>query len=182
MTGSLPAAGAQADQGPEIASSGLPSTGPALRGTWGTVLLPIRPDQLIDFDLLGSELDVLLKVGLAGVYTCGTAGEFHTLDEDEFDHLSEVVAGKSKRASVAFQIGASHMSGQICMSRIRRARSLAPAAIQVILPDWLPLSPVEVHRAVEQMVASGRPRAGSAVQPPPREDSLHRRAIGRAGQ
>ncbi len=52
-----------------------------LRGTWGTALLPIRADESIDFSALEAELDVLLEVGLAGVYTCGTAGEFHTLDE-----------------------------------------------------------------------------------------------------
>jgi len=123
-----------------------------LRGTWGTVLLPIRADESIDFSALGDELDVLLQVGLAGVYTCGTAGEFHTLDEDEFDALSELVAEKARRAHAAFQIGASHMSGQVSLSRIRRARSLDPSAIQVVLPDWLPLSPSEVERALERMV------------------------------
>jgi dihydrodipicolinate synthase/N-acetylneuraminate lyase len=95
---------------------------------------------------------VLFEVGLAGVYTCGTAGEFHTLEEDEFDALSELVAQKARRAGAAFQIGASHMSGQVSLSRIRRARSLGPTAIQVILPDWLPLSPSEVERALERML------------------------------
>ncbi len=71
----------------------MTSSQPSLRGTWGTVLLPIGPDDQIDFDLLGVELDVLLPVGLAGVYTCGTAGEFHTLQEDEFDALSEAGSG-----------------------------------------------------------------------------------------
>jgi dihydrodipicolinate synthase/N-acetylneuraminate lyase len=150
-----PASTGPASTGP--ASTGPASTGPALRGTWGTVLLPIRPDQRIDFELLASELDALVKVGLAGVYTCGTAGEFHTLDEDEFDQLSQLVAEKCKQAAVAFQIGASHMSGQISLSRIGRARWLTPVAIQAVLPDWLPLSPEEVHRAVEKMVAVADP-------------------------
>jgi dihydrodipicolinate synthase/N-acetylneuraminate lyase len=123
-----------------------------LAGTWGTVLLPIRPDESIDFSALEVQLDVLLEVGLAGVYTCGTAGEFHTLEEDEFDALSELVAQKAKSARSPFQIGASHMSGQISLSRIRRARALGPTAIQVILPDWSPLSPVEVQRALERML------------------------------
>jgi dihydrodipicolinate synthase/N-acetylneuraminate lyase len=134
------------------------SEGPAtattapLRGTWGTVLLPIRADESIDFSALEGELDVLLEVGLAGVYTCGTAGEFHTLEEDEFDALSELVAQKARRAGAAFQIGASHMSGQVCLSRIRRARALEPTAIQVILPDWSPLRPTEVERSLERML------------------------------
>ena len=138
----------------------------SLRGTWGTVLLPIGADDQIDFDLLGVELDVLLPVGLAGVYTCGTAGEFHTLQEDEFDALSKLVADKSTAAGVAFQIGASHMSGQVSLSRIARARSLRPAAIQVVLPDWLPLSPIEVRAAVERMVAAADPVPIVLYNPP----------------
>ena len=139
---------------------------PALRGTWGTVLLPVRPDESIDFDLLGAELDILLHAGLAGVYTCGTAGEFHTLEEGEFDALSELVAGKSQQAGTCFQLGASHMSGQICLSRIGRARSLAPAAIQVVLPDWLPLSPTEVRSSLERMVAAAGPVPLVLYNPP----------------
>jgi len=128
--------------------------------------LPIGPDEQIDFELLGVELDVLVRVGLAGVYTCGTAGEFHTLQEDEFDALSELVAAKSRQAGVAFQIGASHMSGQVSLSRIARARSLQPAAIQVVLPDWLPLSPIEVRAAVERMVSVADPVPIVLYNPP----------------
>jgi dihydrodipicolinate synthase/N-acetylneuraminate lyase len=115
--------------------------------------LPIRPDESIDLSAIEAQLDVLLDVGLAGVYTCGTAGEFHTLEEHEFDALSELVAEKSERGRSAFQIGASHMSGQVSLSRIRRARALSPTAIQVILPDWAPLNPTEVERSLEGMLA-----------------------------
>ena len=41
---------------------------------------------------------------------------------------------------MAFQIGASHMSAQVSLQRVRRATEYYPGAIQVILPDWLPLS------------------------------------------
>ena len=160
MSGGAPSAKRAADRasGADSASGTAGRDGPTpatvtpLRGTWGTVLLPIRADESIDFSAMEVELDVLLEVGLAGVYTCGTAGEFYTLDEDEFDALSEVVAQKARRAGAAFQIGASHMSGQMSLSRIRRARALSPAAIQVVLPDWLPLSPSEVERALERML------------------------------
>src|ERR1700689_5534628 len=89
---------------PDVAAAGAaPATATTpLAGTWGSALLPIRPDESIVFKALEVQLDVLLAVGLAGVYTCGTAGEFHTLEEDEFDALSELVAQMAKRAGVAF--------------------------------------------------------------------------------
>jgi dihydrodipicolinate synthase/N-acetylneuraminate lyase len=149
-----------------VAAEGATSPEPSVRGTWGTVLLPIRPDDEIDFDLLDTELDELLRFGLAGIYTCGTAGEFHTLEEAEFDALSELVATKCKTVGSAFQIGASHMSGQLCLSRIRRARQFSPTAIQVVLPDWLPLGPAEVRTALERMVAVADPVPLVLYNPP----------------
>ncbi len=106
--------------GPDAGATPAARPRPDLRGTWGTVLLPVRPDESIDFESLAVELDALFGAGLAGVYTCGTAGEFHTLDEDEFDTLSELVSTKARQAGSAFQIGASHMSAQTCLSRLRR--------------------------------------------------------------
>jgi dihydrodipicolinate synthase/N-acetylneuraminate lyase len=77
--------------------------------------------------------------GLDGLYTNGTAGEFHCLDEAEYDLITDVVAQACQRAGVPCQLGASHMSGQISLRRIRVAAADDPAAIQVILPDWCAL-------------------------------------------
>ena len=61
-----------------------PLTSQQIRGTWGTVLLPINADESIDYARLGAEIDTLIAAGVAGLYTNGTAGEFHTQTEDEF--------------------------------------------------------------------------------------------------
>jgi dihydrodipicolinate synthase/N-acetylneuraminate lyase len=130
-----------------------PLTAAGLRGVWPTVLLPIRPDESIDADRLAVALDHLLGAGVHGVYTNGTAGEFHTLGEAEYDRLHELVARRCGAAGVPFQLGASHPSGQLSLDRIARAAALRPAAIQVVLPDWLPLGADEVLAAVERMAA-----------------------------
>ena len=130
-----------------------PLTAGELLGVWAGVLLPIRPDESIDIDRLAVELDHLLGSGVHGIYTCGTAGEFHTLSEAEWDALQQLVADRCHAAGVAFQLGASHPSGQASLERIARAAALRPGAIQVVLPDWLPLQPDEVFAAVERMAA-----------------------------
>ena len=71
-----------------------------LRGTWGTVLLPVAPDETIDLGRLADELAILVTAGLDGVYTNGTAGEFHCLEEDEYDLITDVVAQACQRAGV----------------------------------------------------------------------------------
>ena len=69
-----------------------------LRGTWATVLLPVARDEAIDFGRLADELAVLVTAGLDGLYTNGTAGEFHCLEEDEYDLITDVVAQACRRA------------------------------------------------------------------------------------
>ncbi|MDT0345785.1 dihydrodipicolinate synthase family protein [Streptomyces litchfieldiae] len=122
-----------------------------LTGIWSTVLLPVAEDETIDFRRLEVALGTVLGAGVHGVYTNGTAGEFHTLSEPEYDQLHELVAGRCAAAGIPFQLGASHPSGQLSLSRIRRAARLRPGAIQIVLPDWLPLHPAEVLAALARM-------------------------------
>ncbi|TCC49820.1 dihydrodipicolinate synthase family protein [Kribbella capetownensis] len=117
-----------------------PLTADSLRGVWATLLLPLNADDSIDFARLQAEVDVLGATQLDGLYAHGTAGEFQTLTEDEFDRINEVLAGAGK----PFQIGASHPSAQLQLDRVRRAAALGPGAIQVIVPDWLSLNDREV--------------------------------------
>jgi dihydrodipicolinate synthase/N-acetylneuraminate lyase len=121
-----------------------PLTADDLRGVWGTVLLPLRDDDRIDFGRLADQLDRLVAAGLSGIYAHGTAGEFNTLDDGEYDRINELLAVACTTGGVAFQIGASHPSAQATLERVRRAKHLAPGAFQVILPDWLRLHEDEI--------------------------------------
>ncbi|MBB5834652.1 dihydrodipicolinate synthase family protein [Kribbella italica] len=104
---------------------------------WATLLLPLDADDTIDFARLKAQLDHLLTSGVHGVYVHGTAGEFQTLTEDEYDRINDLLAAQTE---LPFQLGASHPSAQLQLDRVRRAAALRPSAIQVILPDWLSLS------------------------------------------
>jgi dihydrodipicolinate synthase/N-acetylneuraminate lyase len=123
------------------------------------VLLPLRADETIDMDRLASALGSLVGAGVDGIYTNGTAGEFHTLSDAECDAVHEAVAARCAAAGVPYQLGASHPSGQLSLERIVRAVRLRPGAVQVVLPDWLPLGADEVLAAVARMadVAAGTP-------------------------
>ena len=115
----------------------------AIRGNWATVLLPINADESIDWVRLEDALDRVVESRPDGVYTNGTAGEFFTQTEDEFDRIQHLAAEKLEAAGIPFQIGACHTSPHVSVSRIRRAAQLHPGAIQVILPDWFPVSDSE---------------------------------------
>jgi 4-hydroxy-tetrahydrodipicolinate synthase len=139
---------------------------PAIHGNWATLLLPLNADDSIDFNLLGAELDHFTAARVNGIYSNGSAGEFHTQTEAEFDRISALLAEKCTRAGMAFQIGTCHMSAQLSRERIRRAKALRPTAFQVILPDWFVPSWPEIMDFVEGMAAEAGPIPLVLYNPP----------------
>jgi dihydrodipicolinate synthase/N-acetylneuraminate lyase len=137
-----------------------------LRGNWATLMLPIAADDSIDYGRLAGELDALIAASVDGLYTNGTAGEFHTQSEAEFDAIHALVAERCHGAGMPFQIGASHMSAQLSLDRIRRAKPLHPSAFQVILADWFPLKEAEMVACLERMAAAAEP-VGLVLYNPP---------------
>ena len=137
-----------------------------IRGNWATLLLPIRPDDSIDYDLLGAGLDYFINARVNGVYSNGTAGEFYTQTEDEFDRVNTLLAEKCNAAGMPFQIGAAHPCAQIARERIRRSKHLAPSAYQVTLPDWFPPALDEAVNFLEVMAAEAAPIPLIVYNPP----------------
>ena len=143
-----------------------PFTAAELFGNWATLLLPIDGRDGIDFAALSDEIDAIVAAGVNGVYSNGTAGEFHTQSEQEFDRVSALLAERCEAAGLPFQIGASHMSAQISRERLRRAKALRPIAFQVILPDWFPLSDDESVAFLDTMAAEADPVPLVLYNPP----------------
>ncbi|WP_210769298.1 dihydrodipicolinate synthase family protein [Occultella kanbiaonis] len=144
----------------------MPMSASELRGVWGTVLLPLDPGDRIDLGRLRAEVDVLTRSDLHGVYAHGTAGEFHTLTDAEYDQVNDLLATASSAVGKPFQLGASHPLAHASLERVRRARDLEPAAIQVILPDWIPLSEAEVLRFLDRMAQVAAPVPLVLYSPP----------------
>lgn len=134
-----------------------PLTSDQIRGNWATLICAWNDDDTVDLPRIAAEIDTLIDMHVDGIYCNGTAGEFHTQTEDEFDLISACLAERCNAAGMPFQIGVSHMSAQISRERLRRAVSLAPGAVQVILPDWYPVTEEEAVAFLSVMaeVANG---------------------------
>ena len=149
-----------------------------IRGNWATLLLAWNRDDSLDLDRVGGEIDCLIATGVDGIYSCGTAGEFHTLTEDEFDAVSALLAAKCAAAGMPFQLGVSHMSAQISRARLQRAATLAPSAMQVILPDWYPVTDNEAVVFLEGMVEAAGEIGLVLYNPPHAKRVLEPEAMG----
>ncbi|ACI58031.1 dihydrodipicolinate synthetase (plasmid) [Rhizobium leguminosarum bv. trifolii WSM2304] len=130
---------------------------PAIGGNWASLLLPIAADDNIEFDKLGEEIDILIDAGVDGIYSNGTAGEFHNQTEEEFDRIQQMLAERCEASSMPFVIGACQPDPRIMLNRISRAAALDPRAIQVILPDWWPLTDAE---AVDFLIRAAEAAGG----------------------
>lgn len=124
-----------------------------ISGNWATLLLATDKWGAIDYSKLANEMDVLIAARSCGIYSNGTAGEFYAQTEEEFDRISLMLAEKCEQAEVPFQIGVSHMSPQVSLERLRRIRYLHPGAVQLILPDWFPVTLEESIAFLQEMEA-----------------------------
>jgi dihydrodipicolinate synthase/N-acetylneuraminate lyase len=141
-------------------------SGKPLKGVWGAVLLPVDATGEIEWSALNDQLSALGTSGLHGVYTNGTAGEFHGQTEAEFDRLSEAVAIFCQATHLPFQIGVSHTNARVARERLGRIASLRPDAAQVTLPDWWAPTYNEVERFIGGM-ASAAPHVPLVLYNPP---------------
>jgi dihydrodipicolinate synthase/N-acetylneuraminate lyase len=137
-----------------------------ITGTYATLLLPINADDGIDLARVKVQLDYLIHSGVDGIYAHGTAGEFYSLSEREFTELNELLALKCEASGMPFQIGACFPTPQLSLDRARRAAQLSPGAIQVILPDWYPLTLQESIAFLERVAEAIAPVPLVLYNPP----------------
>lgn len=135
-------------------------------GNWATLLLPIDQHEQINYKLLEQEIDILISMGVNGIYSNGTAGEFYNQTEEEFDTVNSILADKCNEAGMSFQVGCNHMAPAGTLSRLRRAIALKPGAVQVILPNWFPPVMGEVIDFLKRIIEEAGPIGIILYNPP----------------
>jgi dihydrodipicolinate synthase/N-acetylneuraminate lyase len=152
---------------------------PALAGNWATLLLPIAADDGIDFGALAEEIDLLIAAKVDGIYSNGTAGEFHNQSEAEFDLIQALLAEKCRAAAMPFAIGACQGDPCLSLERIRRCRALGATVLQVILPDWWPVTEAEAADFLAMAAEAAGPVPLLLYNPPHAKRVLAPDEIGR---
>jgi dihydrodipicolinate synthase/N-acetylneuraminate lyase len=125
-------------------------------GNWATLICPWNNDESLDIHRLSAEIMAMIAFGVDGIYSNGTAGEFHTQSENEFDQISGILAMHCNTFGMPFQIGVSHPVAQTMLARVERIVELAPSAIQIILPDWFPVTDQEAVDFLKRIAAAAQ--------------------------
>ncbi len=122
-------------------------TGPAdIHGIWATILCRIEDGGTLDLSAIDEQVAAYAHAGCNGVYSGGTASELHTQTDAQFREISTRFAAAARSNRLPFQVGAAHPLAHGTLERVSFARTLAPGAIQVTLPDWTALDLASVVR------------------------------------
>jgi dihydrodipicolinate synthase/N-acetylneuraminate lyase len=113
----------------------------------------------VDLGAIDDQVAAYAVAKCDGVYTGGTASEFHSQGDADFQAMSARLASSARAHGLPFQISAAHPLAPGTLARIAIAAKLKPDAIQVTLPDWTAIHLPTAHRFLERAedVAAGIP-------------------------
>jgi dihydrodipicolinate synthase/N-acetylneuraminate lyase len=117
-----------------------------LAGVWAALPAPWTDDGRIDAGVVAELVNRYQAAGIDGVYTTGTDGEWHVLDEPDYRALIDGFAPAVERAGLPAQSGATwhHLDGVLARGRYAVERGIG--IVQVALPSWVPLNDAELLR------------------------------------
>ncbi|MFV0332460.1 MAG: dihydrodipicolinate synthase family protein [Tropicimonas sp.] len=127
-----------------------------LRGVWATVLLDVTEAGDIAMAAIARQVGASAAAGVDGVYCHGTATEVHSLTDAQALDVARETVRAAREAGLPVQVGATHPLAQGTLERIDAFAPLVPDAIQVTLPDWVPIDTATAIRFLQGCAARAR--------------------------
>lgn len=130
-------------------------TSSTLQGIWAGV--PMSWDEKFSFDETSyrTNIERLCRVGVHGIYTTGSTGEFYALDLDEFRRMVDIQIEVCSQYSMPLQIGccSDNTCKTIKLLEYVAGKSYIGAA-QINLPYWMELTDREVVKFFKDVYAA----------------------------
>jgi 4-hydroxy-tetrahydrodipicolinate synthase len=123
----------------------------------GLYVLPITPfddDFELDEKACRENISKLVALGIDGIITSGTNGEFHTTTDDERNRIARILVEETEGKNVAAVVGASGVNTAESIQRTRNAREAGADAVMNVVPFYHILSKAEVYQYFEDLAAA----------------------------
>ena len=111
-----------------------------LHGIWLALTTPFKPDGRIDTDAVRENVRRCKAIGLHGVYTSDSDGEFYAIELDDFQTLIEAFGDECSRAGIASQAGVTWSSTRGITDRLRIAAIHGVLGAHVGHPTFMPMT------------------------------------------
>ena len=115
-----------------------------LKGIIPPILTPMNPDESLNLDALGPEIERLLEGGVHGIFPLGTNGENYILSEKEKLGILEAVI-HHVRGRVPVYAGTGCISTADTVRLSRQAQAMGADALSVITPSFALASQKELY-------------------------------------
>lgn len=132
-----------------------------LIGPWAGLPVAWTNDDTFDEATYRGDVRRCCEIGMPGVYTGGTTGEFYAMEFDEFQAVARATVEECRAYDTPVIIGCSSTYTRGVLRRMEVAASLGADGVQIALPFWMPLDPdsitdffKDVARGMGEMVLS----------------------------
>jgi len=120
-------------------------TAEKLRGIWVGATMAWDADDNLDVDSYVTNTERMCQVGVHGIYTTGSTGEFYALNFDEFKQMVDIQADVCGRHNMPLQIGCcSHNTREVLRYLEYAAGKPEVGAAQVAIPYWMEVNDREL--------------------------------------
>ena len=130
-----------------------------LQGVWCALIVPWTNTDELDQKRYKKEVRSYGPMGVNGIYTGGTTGEWYAQDDVTFERITKITCEEGHAVGLPVQIGCTALSTRAVRQRIRIAKKARTDGIQIALPFWLELKDDEVTRFFREIAdeADGTP-------------------------
>jgi hydratase-aldolase len=116
-----------------------------MKGLYVLTITPFDQKFRLDEDAYRENVRKLLALGVDGIITTGTNGEFHTLEDGELARIASLVVKEVKGKAVAV-VGASGVNTAEAIQRTRVAQDAGADAVMNVIPYYLPVTKDEAFQ------------------------------------
>jgi len=112
-----------------------------LIGPWAGLPVAWTNDDTFDEETYRGNVRRCCEIGMPGVYTGGTTGEFYAMEFDEFKTVARATVEECKAHDTPVIIGCTSTYTRGVLRRMEVAGELGADGVQIALPFWMPMDP-----------------------------------------
>jgi len=132
-----------------------------MMGLYVLLITPFDHSGKLDEEAYRQNVRELISLGVNGIVTSGTNGEFHTTTDNERNRIARLVVEETHGNAISV-IGASGVNTAESIARSRAAQDAGADAVMNVIPFYHILSRTEVYQYFEDLSAAC-PRVGIII-------------------
>ena len=124
-----------------------------MKGLYILTITPFDAQYRLDEDAYRENVRKLLALGVDGIISTGTNGEFHTLQEGELARIARLLVDETRGKAVAV-VGASGVNTAEAIHRTKIAQDAGADAVMNVIPYYYPPSKPEAFQYFRDLTSA----------------------------